>query len=478
MVQSVELPLGKESGQDTVNRCAQTTGCRSSVRLAVRHECRITGAPPELATAIRAALTLENPKYHAAKRYGRWVSRQLKPHLFFYREDNRGLLFPRGFGNQAVRLCRRVTGKSPEIDDQRLLLPEIALQFHGQLRSYQQGAVAAVLNRSFGVLEAGTGSGKTVMALAVIAHRRQPTLILVHSKELLHQWRDRVRQFLDIETGQVGDGLFDLHPVTVAIVNSARKNLHDLPRHFGQIVVDECHRVPASLFTDVVSAFDCYYMLGLSATAFRREDVMTRLIYAYMGDRVYTLDSRILEASGAVVRPDLLQRPTGFVTGQRREYSVLIKALVADEQRNRMIANDIVDLVRQGHQGTLLVVSDRVAHCLTLKQLITQQGVMVSLLTGQSTSDNRERIVAEVREGRVAVLVATLQLIGEGFDCPGLSTLVLATPIKFEGRLLQVVGRIMRPAQGKKARVIDYVDEHIPVLRRSAAARRDVLLQW
>ncbi|WP_240193445.1 DEAD/DEAH box helicase [Desulfobulbus alkaliphilus] len=438
----------------------------------------ITGAPPELTAAIRAALTLENPKYQAAKRYGRWVGRQLKPHLLYYREEKNGLVFPRGFGNQAVLLCRRTTGKPPEIDDQRRLLPEIEFRFHGRLRAYQQRAVEAVLARSFGVLEAGTGSGKTVMCLNIVALRRQPTLILVHSKELLYQWRDRIRQFLDIETGQVGDGLFDLQPVTVAIVNSARKNLVNLPRHFGQIVVDECHRVPASLFTEVVAAFDSYYMLGLSATAFRREGAMTRLIYAYMGDRVYTVDNRILEASGAVVRPDLLQRSTGFVACRQWDYSSLIKALVNDEQRNCLIASDIVTLVRQGHQGTLLVVSDRVAHCRALKQLVKQQGVTASLLTGRATSDNRERIVTELREGRVAVLIATLQLIGEGFDCPGLSTLVLATPIKFEGRLLQVVGRIMRPARGKKARVIDYVDEHIPALRRSAAARRDVFLRW
>jgi superfamily II DNA or RNA helicase len=266
--------------------------------------------------------------------------------------------------------------------------------------------------------------------------------------------------------------------VTVAIVNTAKKNLNDLTRNFGQIVVDECHRVPASLFTDVVSAFDSYYMLGLSATAFRREDGMTRLIYAYMGDRVHAVDSRMLEASGAVVRPELLQRPTGFVADRRREYAGLIKALVTDEQRNRLIAGDIAALVRQGHQGTLLVVSDRVAHCHALAQLVEQQGVPASLLTGRASSESRERIVADVQEGRVAVLIATLQLIGEGFDCPGLSTLMLATPIKFEGRLLQVVGRIMRPAKGKKARVIDYVDEHIAVLRRSAAARREVFLHW
>ncbi len=442
------------------------------MRLTVNRECGFAGAPPTLLAAIRTALTIDNPKYQAAKRYGRWIGKQLKEQLYFFREEEGHLFFPRGFGNQAVRICRRETGRLPVIVDQRRLAPEIDLSFRGELRPYQQQAVTAVLAHSFGVLEAGTGSGKTVMALNLIAARRQPTLILVHSKELMHQWRQRIQQFLHIDAGRAGDGIYDIQPVTVAIVNTAKKYLETLPAHFGQIVVDECHRVPASLFTDVVSAFDCRYMLGLSATAFRREDGMTQLIYTYLGDRVHAVDGRMLAACGAVVRPELHQRFTGFTYFFQGEYSKLIKALAADDSRNRQIVADIAALVGQGHEGTLLVVSDRVAHCQMLAQLMTEQGVTAVVLTGQATSETRAQIVADVQAGRVAVLIATLQLIGEGFDCPGLTTLVLATPIKFEGRLLQVVGRIMRPAAGKRARVIDYVDEHIPVLRRSAAARR------
>jgi superfamily II DNA or RNA helicase len=156
------------------------------------------------------------------------------------------------------------------------------------------------------------------------------------------------------------------------------------------------------------------------------------------------------------------------------EYPRLIKALAEDSRRNRQIAADVAALVRRGHQGTVLVVSDRVAHCQALADLLTADGVAAAVLTGQSSPDQRLQVVEAVQAGRVPVLVATLQLIGEGFDCPGLSTLVLATPIRFEGRLLQVVGRIMRPAEGKKALVIDYVDVGIPVLCRSAAARREV----
>lgn len=450
----------------------------TSVCLTVNRECCFTGAPPALSAALRTALTIDNPKYQAAKRYSRWIGKQLKAQLFFFREEPGRIFFPRGFGNQAVRICQQETGRLPEIVDQRLLLPEIELAFQGALRPYQQQAVAAVSAHSFGVLEAGTGSGKTVMALDVVARRRQPTLILVHSKELMHQWQDRIRQFLGIEAGQAGDGTLDIQPVTVAIVNTAKKNLAVLSKAFGQIVVDECHRVPASLFTDVVSAFPSRYMLGLSATAFRREDGMTQLIYTYMGDRVHAVDGRMLEASGAVVRPELQQRSTDFAHFFQGEYARMIKALAADDQRNRQIVADIVTIVRQGHQGTVLVVSDRVAHCQVLAELMAAQGVAALVLTGQTTADKRTQIVVDVQADRVEVLVATLQLIGEGFDCPGLTTLVLATPIKFEGRLLQVVGRIMRPATGKRARVIDYVDGNIPILRRSAAARRKIFTDW
>ncbi len=445
------------------------------LRLTVRAEACLEGAPEGLTAAICQELTIVNPKYQAARRYSRWIGKQLKPRLYFFRKSGPRLFFPRGFANQAVQLCQQLTGVVPELVDERRRLDEIDLGFQGALRSYQQEAVAAALRHSFGVLEAGTGSGKTVMALKMLAERQQPTLIIVHTKELLHQWRERIGEFLGIVAGQAGDGRFDIRPVTVAIVNTARKHLDSLPPQFGQLIVDECHRVPASLFTDVVSGFDCYYMLGLSATAFRREDGMTQLIYTCMGDRLYTVDSKVLAASGAVVRPEFVQKETGFTYGFRGDYAKLLKALTADDARNSLVAADIADIVHAGHAGTVLVVSDRVAHCEVLGRKLEGQGVSSVVLTGRVPAEQRAGIVEDVRAGRVRVLIATLQLIGEGFDCPGLSTLVLATPIKFEGRLLQVVGRIMRPADGKKARVVDYIDGHIPILSRSAAARRLVL---
>jgi superfamily II DNA or RNA helicase len=219
-------------------------------------------------------------------------------------------------------------------------------------------------------------------------------------------------------------------------------------------------------------------MLGLSATAFRREDGMTKLIYTYLGDLVYSLDSTILMDSGAIVRPEFIQKETDFSYEFAGEYGKMIKALTIDDKRNNLMVADIAGLLNNDHSGTILVVSDRVAHCQCLKEKLSGISCVVALLTGKTYPEERERIVAMVREGRVDVLVSTLQLIGEGFDCQGLATVVLATPIKFEGRLLQVVGRVMRPGEGKKAMVIDYADVNVPVLSRSASLRGQVFKRW
>ena len=94
--------------------------------------------------------------------------------------------------------------------------------------------------------------------------------------------------------------------------------------------------------------------------------------------------------------------------------------------------------------------------------------------TGELSNGERQEVVAALNAGMVRVLVATGQLIGEGFDCRELSTLFLATPIKFNGRLLQYLGRVLRPAPGKdRARVYDYLDP-VGVLENAARARQRV----
>lgn len=152
------------------------------------------------------------------------------------------------------------------------------------------------------------------------------------------------------------------------------------------------------------------------------------------------------------------------------EYSRMLSELTEDAVRNGLIVSDVARETQKS-DGVCLVLTDRKGHAVELMRRLIRKGIEVALLTGDLSMGKRQEAVATVNTGQAKVLVATGQLIGEGFDCRQLSTLFLATPIKFSGRLIQYLGRVLRPAPGKdRARVYDYLDP-VGVLEASARAR-------
>jgi superfamily II DNA or RNA helicase len=318
------------------------------------------------------------------------------------------------------------------------------------------------------------------MALSVIAHRKQPALIVVHTKELLEQWVQRIESFLGIpanQVGRIGGGRRIIgNKITVALVQTLYKCAEEAALYIGHLIVDECHRTPSRTFTEAVSAFDCKYMLGLSATPWRR-DKLSRLIYWYLGDLVHEIEKEELIDTGDVLPAQVVIRETDFRpwSDPSTEYVRMLSELTEDPERNMLIAQDVTEEARNGGEGVCLVLSDRKAHCEAIQGLLAEMAVKSELLTGDLSNAERKRVVEDLNAGKVKVLVATGQLIGEGFDCKELSTLFLATPIKFDGRLLQYLGRVLRPAPGKdRARVFDYVDKKVGVLVAAAKTRRRV----
>jgi len=221
---------------------------------------------------------------------------------------------PRGFIGQAIWILRD-TGIQFQVDNQTRRLPEVSFRFNGQLKDFQEEAVAAVMRRDFGTLSAPTGSGKTVMALKVIAKRRQPVLVVVHSKELLNQWVDRIGVFLGLSADQVGvigdSKLLLEEKVSVALVQTLYECAHEASPYIGHLVVDECHRAPSRTFTEAVTAFDSKYMLGLSATPWRR-DGLSRLIYWFLGNKVYEVERDGLIEDGHILEAEVIIRETDF----------------------------------------------------------------------------------------------------------------------------------------------------------------------
>ncbi len=429
--------------------------------------------PDILVKQIKEHLTFINPAWIEHKKLGlsNWKTRRT---LSFLRQYKDKLIMPRGFLPHLVGILGRAV-LDYELEDQRRVLPEVNFQFMGNLKGFQEEAVGAMSAWDFGTLAAPAGSGKTVMALALLAHRKQPTLIIVHTRELMDQWVERIATFLAVpakEIGRIGAGKHNLGDrVTVGMVQTLYKCAAKVAPHIGHLVVDECHRVPSRTFTKAVTAFDTKYMLGLSATPWRR-DGLSRLIFWHLGDKVHEVEEANLVEAGEILSVDVFIRKTQFspTCNPSEEYSRMLSELTKDQGRNALIIQDVAGEVANGN-GICLILTDRKAHCEALVDLLSDRGVEAALLTGDLTNGARQKVVEALNAGKVKVLVSTGHLIGEGFDCRELSTLFLATPIKFDGRLLQYLGRVLRPAPGKeRAKVYDYLDP-VGVLQAAARAR-------
>jgi len=325
------------------------------------------------------------------------------------------------------------------------------------------------------LLDNFTVTHNTVMALAILAARNQPTLILVHTKELMFQWVKRIEEFLHEEAGMIGAGQYIIKPITVGISISVRNNLPKIKKMFGHFVCDECHRIAATSFTDIVAHLNPKYILGLSATQYR-SDGLTPVIFFYMGPKTHVVKKE--DTGKSVLKPKIIFRETHVhpkcTVEKNVDYQDVIKEVLGDKTRKELIVNDVVKDVTSFNEP-VLIVSDRVNYIEELQHLLVKKGMTTALVTGSVNNADRARFFELVRNGHTKVLLATTSLVGEGFDCKELAAVFLATPIKFKGRVTQVVGRAIRSCEGKHTpRVYDYRDSNFNMLKYQGFERDKV----
>jgi len=414
-------------------------------------------------------LSFPNPEYISRVRYGRWVG--ATPEEISLLEEQDGLAtIPRG----AVALVReavRAAGQELAFVDRRTVCPEVQYDFGFELRSYQERAVMALVNRSQGCAIVPCGGGKTVIGTAAIARTGQPALILVHTHDLVEQWSATVKDALGLDAGIVAGGKFELRQITVATVqslitldDSARA---DLAVRFGTVILDEAHHAPASVFREVLSWLPGKYRFGLTATP-ERSDGLTPMLHLCIGPELFRIDHQQLVDAGHLVVPRVVPVSTGATTNAET-HSAIVGDLATDPDRNRLIVELVAREARAG--CSVLVLSGRVEHCQRLSKLITAAGTEAMALTSKVAKHKRSGILDRFRDGSLKVVCAT-SLADEGLDISRLERLVLATPARAEGRTIQRLGRLMRPHPGKRTPVLyDLVDD-IPLARRQFAARK------
>ena len=437
--------------------------------------------PPLLIARLARLAAFQNPEFYRAQAmrlptYG-------KPRIICCASLNpKYIILPRGCLDEAVELLESNKIRA-DLEDLREHGTEIRVRFLGTLREEQRRAVDALRARDFGVLAATTAFGKTVVAAALIAERSCSALILVHRRELLGQWVERLKQFLSLEEddlGFIGGGKRKPSGrIDVAVIQSlvSKGEVSDLVAGYGQLIVDECHHLSARSFEQVARRSKARFVLGLSATV-ARKDGHQPIVFMQCGPVRYRVDARAqAQLRGFEHRVQIkttdFQLPSHLWTQERVPMPELYAALAADEARNTLILNDVLAALEAGRYP--LVLTERRDHLEALRVRFEKFAKNVVVLRGGMGS--RERQVAEealhVPEPEERLVLSTGRFLGEGFDDSRLDTLFLISPISWKGTLAQYVGRLHREHEGKaEVRVYDYVDANVPVLARMAAKRR------
>ncbi len=234
-----------------------------------------SGLPSPLINQIKRLAAFQNPEFY--KKQSMRLSTATTPRVIACAEDlPQFVALPRGCQGELEALLRD-HGVSVEIEDQRVGGERLPFQFQGRLTSVQQAAADALLAHDIGVFVAPPGVGKTVVGTYLIAARSCSTLVLVHRQPLLDQWLAQLSLFLGLEPKQIGqigagkktgNGRLD-----VAMIQSLVRKDHvqDVVAQYGQVIVDECHHLPAVSFERVLAEAKARYVVGLTATPQRRD---------------------------------------------------------------------------------------------------------------------------------------------------------------------------------------------------------------
>ena len=464
-----DVPCFEESVLDVIPS-AVTKGCYSGTTTAIRRaqlEIPTEGLPTCLVAALKRLATLANPVFFQKQRlrFGTYDT----PRFIFCGEIHPGrIVLPRGVVKDAKSLFRKAGGKM-RIEDKRPPADVRAFAFQGKLSAVQDTAVMAILEHDEGVLLAPPGAGKTVMGCAVIAERKAATLILVHRKPLMEQWRSRLQDFLGLEKGDIGNlGKSTEIPksgIVIGMIQTLVKS--DLPAAllapFTQVIIDECHHVPAASFEAVMKESSAIFFLGLTATP-NRKDGLQKILFLQCGAIRHKMEPDRDESISRklIVRDIELGIPTEET---RMPIHEVWDMLVDDEGRNQRIVEDVRTALSENRHCAVL--SDRKRHLGMLDDLLKKAdpglAERIHLLTGVMRKKQRDEIFSliesQTADGKGFVLLATSSLIGEGFDLPQLDTLFLTLPISFKGRLIQYAGRLDRSWKGKsEVRIYDYVE--------------------
>jgi superfamily II DNA or RNA helicase len=431
------------------------------------------GLPSPLLNLIKRLAAFQNPEFF--KKQGLRLSTALTPRVISCAEDHpRHVSLPRGCLDE---LCELLGAHSVKLDlqDDRFEGARCSRSFTSTLTPRQDQAAQELLKHDAGVFVAPPGSGKTVVGSFLVAARGLPTLVLVHRQPLMDQWVEQLSIHLGVDPrriGRIGAGIRKPNGVLdVAMIQSLVRGdtVDDVVDGYGQVIVDECHHIPAVSFERVLSRIKAKYVVGLTATA-KRRDGHHPILHMQLGPVRFDPGRRD-EGTADRLSKMLVVRKTTFVLpseGPTPSIQHVYGFLAGDQTRNDAIVLDVTAALEGGRSP--IVLTERREHLELLASRLTKICSNTVVLRGGTGAKGRKEALARLRAipaSEARLVLATGRYIGEGFDDARLDTLFLAMPISWRGTLVQYAGRLHRPHPGKgEVRIVDYVDGQVPMLAR------------
>jgi superfamily II DNA or RNA helicase len=396
------------------------------------------------------------------------------------------LMFPTGLVPKVEEFLRRKTRLT--IIDERIMRKLSCSSTTVDLRDYQEAAIRSAIQNTWkglwfprGIFGLSTGSGKTIIAAALVQILPVQTLFLVHRKDLLHQTAEVFSKY-GIDVGLVGDGWWDSgHQVTIATIQSllgkkTEKNpelllfLSDIE----QVIFDEAHHIAATVQKGNTFVYlsrrlnNAFLRWGLTATPFMKDKYSDLLLEGATGSVLYQKKSAELIDEGHLTPPEIEM----ILMSKNNEIadswpSCYTRGIARNKVRNQRVAEEAIT---SKHPALILV--QHIEHGLAIQEEFEKKNLYCRFLCGDDTSEERRSAIKDLKEGRSAFLIATT-IFDEGIDIPEIRTLILAGGGKSEIRGLQRLGRGLRLAEGKdKLRVVDFMDYTTNILKKHSRMRK------
>ena len=336
---------------------------------------------------------------------------------------------------------------------------EISLKLDGwQPRKYQELAAEGFWHGGSGVVVLPCGAGKTIVAIAAMAHAKATTLILVTNTVAARQWRDELIKRTNLHEDEIGEysgSKKEIRPITIAtyqVLTTKRKGVYAHLELFdaidwGLIVYDEVHLLPAPIFR-FTADIQSRRRLGLTATLIR-EDGLEGEVFSLIGPKRFDVPWKEIEAQGYIAPADCIEVRVNLTEAERLNYATAdlehkYRTCSTTQTKNQVAIN----LAHKHRADQVLIIGQYIDQLDALAEKL-----QVPVIKGDTPIKEREILYGKFRTGEIKCLIVS-KVANFSIDLPD-ATIAIQVSGTFGSRQeeAQRLGRVLRPkSDGRSAR--------------------------